>query len=128
MSREPEFMVSSGNVFTDLGLADAGTWLAKAELARSMTAIIQERGLTQREGARVLGIDQPNVSAITRGRLSDFSLERLLTLVNCLGMNIDIAVSPNLERSPPPQMVVHGVEEALTASNGQNDSERVRFD
>ena len=51
MSREPEFMASSGNVFTDLRLADAGTWLAEAELARSMTAIIQERGLTQREGA-----------------------------------------------------------------------------
>ena len=109
MSREPEFMASSGNVFTDLRLADAGTWLAKAELARSMTAIIQERGLTQREGARVLGIDQPNVSAITRGRLSDFSLERLLTLVNRLDMNIDIAVSPNPEPSRPPRMVVHGV-------------------
>jgi predicted XRE-type DNA-binding protein len=51
MSGEPEFMVSSGNVFADLGLPDAGTRLAKAELARSITAIIQERGLTQREAA-----------------------------------------------------------------------------
>ena len=128
MSSEPEFMVSSGNVFADLGLADAGTRLAKAELARSITAIIQERGLTQREATQVLGIDQPKVSAITRGRLGDFSLERLLKLVNRLGMDIDIAVSPNPEPSRPPQMVVHGVEEALAASDARNHPGRVKFD
>ena len=130
MSRDSRstFSESSGNVFADLGLTDAGARLAKAELARSITAIIQERGLTQREAARVLGIDQPKVSAITRGRLGDFSLERLLMLVNRLGMDIDIAVSPNPEPSRPPRMVVHGVEEALAASNGQHHSARVRFD
>jgi predicted XRE-type DNA-binding protein len=106
MSREAKFTESSGNVFADLGLADAGTRLAKAELARSITAIIQEHGLTQREAARVLEIDQPKVSAITRGRLGDFSLERLLMLVNRLGMDIDIAVSPNPEPSRPPRMLV----------------------
>lgn len=128
MSRESTFTESSGNVFADLGLADAGTRLAKAELARSITAIIQERGLTQRQAARVLEIDQPKVSAITRGRLGDFSLERLLMLVNRLGMDIDIAVSPNPEPSRPPRMVVHGVEEPLAASGSQDHSERVRFD
>jgi predicted XRE-type DNA-binding protein len=128
MSSDPEFMVSTGNVFADLGLADAGTRVAKAELARSITAIIQQRGLTQHEAAQILEIDQPKVSAITRGRLGDFSLERLLMLVNRLGMDIDIAVSPNPEPSRPPRMVVHGVEEPLAASNGQNDSERVRFE
>ncbi len=128
MRSESTFTESSGNVFADLGLADAGTRLAKAELARSITAIIQERGLTQREAAQILEIDQPKVSAITRGRLGDFSLERLLMLVNRLGMDIDIALSPNLEPSRPSRMVVHGVEEALAASGGPNHSERVRFD
>ena len=128
MSREAKFTESSGNVFTDLGLADAGTRLAKAELARSITAIVQERGLTQRQAAQILEIDQPKVSAISWGRLSDFSLERLLMLVNRLGMDIDIAMSPNPEPSHPPRMVVHGVEEALAASDGQHHSERVRFD
>ncbi len=130
MSRDlrSTFTESSGNVFADLGLADAGTRLAKAELARSITVIIQERGLTQREAAQILEIDQPKVSAITRGRLGDFSLERLLVLVNRLGMDIDIAMSPNLEPSRPPRMVVHGVEEALAASDTQNHTARVRFD
>jgi predicted XRE-type DNA-binding protein len=128
MSSESTFTESSGNVFADLGLADAGTRLAKAELARRISAIIQERGLTQRQAARVLEIDQPKVSAITRGRLGDFSLERLLTLVNRLGMDIDITVSPNPEPSRPPRMVVHGTEEALAASGGQDHPERIRFD
>jgi predicted XRE-type DNA-binding protein len=130
MSRDlrSTFTESSANVFADPGLPDARARFAKAELARSITAIIQERGLTQREAARVLGIDQPKVSAISRGRLGDFSLERLLMLVNRLGMDIDIAVSPNPEPSRPPRMVVHGVEEALAASNGQHHSARVRLD
>jgi predicted XRE-type DNA-binding protein len=127
MSSESSFTESSGNVFADLGLPDAGTRLAKAELARSVATIIQKRGLTQREAARILEIDQPKVSAITRGRLGDFSLERLLMLVNRLGMDIDIAVSPNPEPSRPPRMAVHGVDEALAASDGQNHSTRVRF-
>jgi predicted XRE-type DNA-binding protein len=130
MSRDlrSTFTESSGNVFADLGLADAGTRLAKTELARSITAIIKERELTQREAARVLEIDQPKVSAISRGRLSDFSLERLLMLVNRLGMDIDIAMSPNPEPSRPPRMVVHGVGEALAASDTQGHTARVRFD
>jgi len=128
MSSESRFTESSGNVFADLGLADAGTRIAKAELARSITAIIQQRELTQRAAAQILEIDQPKVSAITRGRLGDFSLERLLMLVNRLGMDIDIAVSPNPEPSRPPRMIVHGVEEALAASDAQTHPERVRFE
>ena len=127
MSSESSFTESSGNVFADLGLPDAGTRLAKAELARSITTIMQERRLTQREAAGLLGIDQPKVSAITRGRLGDFSLERLLTLVSRLGMDIEITVLRNPEPSRPPRMVVHSVEEAL-ATGHVDRPERVRFD
>jgi predicted XRE-type DNA-binding protein len=67
MSIEPRFTESSGNVFADLGLPDAGTRLAKAELARTIGIFIDERRLKQREAARLLQIDQPKISAITRG-------------------------------------------------------------
>ena len=127
MSSDPQFTTSSGNVFADLGLPDAGMRLAKAELARTITTIIQERGLNQRTAAEVLGIDQPKVSAIARGRLGDFSLERLLTLVNRLGMDIDITVHPNPEASRPPRMVVHSAEEAL-AAGAVDRPERVMFE
>jgi predicted XRE-type DNA-binding protein len=106
MSSEATFTGSSGNAFADLGLPDARTRLAKVDLARTIAAIIQERGLTQHEAAQLLEIDQPKVSAITRGRLADFSLERLLTLVNRFGMDIVITVSPNPQATRPPQLLM----------------------
>jgi predicted XRE-type DNA-binding protein len=129
MSQEPEFTVSSGNVFADLDLADAETRLAKAELARSISLTIQERGLTQRQAADLLGIDQPKVSAITRGRLRDFSLDGLLTLVNRLGIDIAITLMPNPEPARSPRIVVRGAErDTLAASGTPPQPEGVRFD
>jgi len=85
---------SSGNVFADLGLPNAGDRLAKAELARKIGEIIAARRLTQVEAAELLGIDQPKISALIRGRLQAFSLERLMRFLNILGRDIDIVVKP----------------------------------
>lgn len=116
MGGEPTFTESSGNIFADLGLPEATTRLAKAELARSISTVIAARGLTQREAARLLQIDQPKISAITRGRLGEFSLDRLLTLVNRLGMDVAITVSPNPEPSRLPHLVVHSPDETILVS------------
>lgn len=83
---------SSGNVFADLGFPDAEERLAKAELARQIGAITRQRRLTQAAMARVLGIDQPKVSALLAGRLDGFSLERLAHLLTLLGKDVDIIV------------------------------------
>jgi predicted XRE-type DNA-binding protein len=85
---------SSGNVFADLGLAQPEDRLAKAELARRISAIIAERRLTQREAAALLGTDQPKISALVRGRLGGFSLERLMRFLNVLGRDVQIVVKP----------------------------------
>lgn len=84
----------SGNVFADLGLAEPETALAKAELARRINAIIKKRGLKQAEAARLLGIDQAKVSALSRGRLTGFSTERLFRFLNALGRDIEIVIRP----------------------------------
>jgi predicted XRE-type DNA-binding protein len=115
MMDKPRFTESSGNVFADLGLPDAGTRLAKAELAPDYREI-EERELTQREAAEILGIDQPKVSAITRGRLKEFSLDRLLTFVSRLGLDVEIVVSANPEPARPPRLVVHNVDRAVAAT------------
>jgi predicted XRE-type DNA-binding protein len=78
MRAKADHTVSSGNVFADLGLRNAEELLAKAELAQKITAIIERRRLTQAQAAEVLGVDQPKVSALKRGRLSSFSIERLM--------------------------------------------------
>jgi predicted XRE-type DNA-binding protein len=94
MSKLPEHTVSSGNVFADLGLPNADELLAKSNLVIQITRLIEERGLTQAEAAEVLGVDQPKVSALVRGRLAGFSMERLYRFLNALGSDVDIVVRP----------------------------------
>jgi predicted XRE-type DNA-binding protein len=87
-----EFTPSSGNVFADLNLPNADDLLAKAELAAKIIAEIQRRRLTQSQAATILGIDQPKVSALKQGKLSGFSIERLMRLLLVLGRDIEITV------------------------------------
>jgi predicted XRE-type DNA-binding protein len=92
MKATPKFEVSRGNVFADLGLPHAEELLAKADLAYEISRTIEERGLTQAQAARLLGIDQPKISSLVRGRLTGFSMERLYRYLNALGKDIEIVV------------------------------------
>ncbi len=85
----------SGNVFADLGLPNPEERLAKVQLAYAIQKAIDERGLTQREAATLMGIDQPKVSHILRGRLADFSTERLMNFLTGLGRDVEIVVKPS---------------------------------
>ena len=92
MSKLVDYEVSSGNVFRDLGLPNANELDLKANLAIKIGQIIARRGLSQVKAAAILGIDQPKVSAITRGRLEKFSIERLCELLTRLGCDVNIRV------------------------------------
>jgi len=92
MNEGIEIYHSSGNVFADMGLPDAEEMLAKAELAIQIHGIIKRRKLTQAQAAELLGIDQPKVSALLRGRLKGFSMERLFHFLNALGQDVQIVV------------------------------------
>ncbi|MEA5575337.1 helix-turn-helix transcriptional regulator [Anabaena sp. UHCC 0451] len=89
-----EIQTSSGNVFADLGLPNSDEMLAKAELARKISQAISAHGLTQMEAAELLGIDQPKVSALIRGKLTGFSLERMFRFLNAFGSDVEITVKP----------------------------------
>ncbi|MBI5613098.1 MAG: XRE family transcriptional regulator [Gammaproteobacteria bacterium] len=82
----------STNVFADLEYADSEEMLAKAQLVSRISDLIQQRRLTQRETATLLGVGQPNVSRLLRGQLGGFSYERLLKFLNALGCDIEIIV------------------------------------
>lgn len=86
--------VSTGNVFSDLGLPDSAELIAKAELARQIAGVAALRRLTQAETARILGTTQPKVSDLLAGKLSGFSMERLIRLLNAFGSDVEIRVSP----------------------------------
>ncbi len=126
--RDTDFEVGSGNVFADVGLPDPDTALAKAKLARQITAIIEERGWTQTEAAAVLGIDQPKVSNLIRGRLGDFATERLLRFLTRLDRDVDITVSANVSAKRPARIAVFGGEEPIAASPSTRRAERVQFE
>ena len=92
MENKLEITDSSGNVFEDIGLPDSGKYLAKAELARQINTIIQNKKLRQVDAANILGIDQPKVSALNCGKLDDFSIERLIGFLNKLDRDVEIVV------------------------------------
>jgi len=89
---------SSGNIFADLNLPNPEEWLAKAELARRISDLIQQRGLSQRQAAALLGVKQPQVSAVMRGLLEGFTTDRLFRFLNRLGQEIRIVVQPTAKR------------------------------
>jgi predicted XRE-type DNA-binding protein len=83
---------SSGNVFADLGLPEAEEELTKAQLASHIRQAIKRQCLTQVAAAALMDIDQPKVSALLNGRLTNFSSERLMRLLTALGQDVEITV------------------------------------
>lgn len=80
---------SSGNIFADLGLDDAGQMLAKAKLASFIIDEIDKRGLTQNQAAKLFGTDQSHISRLKRGHeLQRFTFDRLFGWMNKLERNI----------------------------------------
>ena len=97
---------SSGNVFADLNLPRADDLLAKAELTTQIIAEIQRRRLTQSRAAEILGIDQPKVSALKQGKLSGFSVERLMRFLLLLGRDVEITVKAKPKSRPTARLRV----------------------
>jgi predicted XRE-type DNA-binding protein len=97
-SRGNSIVVGSGNVFEDLKLKNPEELLAKATLAAQIVQILEERKLSQTQAAKVLGVDQPKVSLIYRGRLDDFSVERLMRFLTALHRDIRIVVGDKPRR------------------------------
>ena len=89
---------SSGNVFTDLGLANPEQELLKARLTLQIYRTIKGRKLTQTQAGEILGIKQPHVSILMRGQSGVFSVERLMDFLTALGHDIEIAVMPTRKR------------------------------
>lgn len=90
----PKVQKSSGNVFADLGFPHPERELLKAKLTLEIYRLIKNRGLTQAEAGKILGIKQPHVSALMRNRSGTFSVERLMDFLAALGQDVEISVKP----------------------------------
>lgn len=83
-----------GNVFADLGLADAEKLKIKTGLVVEIRKAMRSRGLTQHEAAKLMGITQPKVSDMMRGDFSNLSERKLMDCLTRLGYDIEIKVRP----------------------------------
>jgi predicted XRE-type DNA-binding protein len=93
MSDDRTVTRSSSNIFADAGLPDADSQLIKAQLVSRIDDIIRERGLSQREAARILDVAQPDLSNILRGRFRGYSVERLMRMLTALDCDVSIVVA-----------------------------------
>jgi predicted XRE-type DNA-binding protein len=94
----------SGNVFADLGFAHPEQEQLKADLTLQIYRTIKQRRLTQTEAGQILGIGQPHVSSLMRGRSGTFSVARLMEFLTDLGQDVEITVRPT--RKPHGEMSV----------------------
>ena len=82
----------TGNVFADLGYPDAEERQTKLILAYMIGGIVEKRRLMQAATAKILGINQPKVSALLHYKLDGFSVERLMRFLTALDRDVEIVV------------------------------------
>ena len=83
---------STGNVFADIGFPpqEAAHLLIRADLMIQLAGLIKERGLTQKQAARVLRVSLPRVSDLVRGQIALFSIDALVEMLTRLGVSVTL--------------------------------------
>jgi predicted XRE-type DNA-binding protein len=92
----PRIRKSSGNVFRDLGLPreEAEHLKIRSDLMIRLTTLIEARGLTQAQAARLLGVTQPRISDLVRGKIDRFSVDSLIEMLGRAGVRVAVVVKP----------------------------------
>ncbi len=92
---------SSGNVFRDLGFSpdEALHLKVRSDLMLNLQKTIAARGLKQAEAAELLGVTQPRVSDLMRGRINLFSIDTLIDLLAKLGIRTKVVPQPSRRRT-----------------------------
>ena len=97
--RRIEMEVGSGNIFADLGLPDAEEMLLKSQIVVALHRLIKARKLTQTAAAKRIGLGQPDLSNVLRGRFRGYSTERLMRMLTAFDQDIEITVRPRRRKT-----------------------------
>ena len=91
----------SGNVFRDLGFSgDEAAYLkVRADLMVNLQKVIAARRLKQAKAAELLGVTQPRVSDLMRGRIDLFSIDTLIDMLARLGVRTRLVLQPRRRRA-----------------------------
>jgi predicted XRE-type DNA-binding protein len=98
-SRRMKIEVGSGNVFADLGLPNAEELLLKSQIVVQLHRLIKEHKLTQTEAAKRIGIGQPDLSNVLRGRFRGYSVERLMRMLTAFDQDVEITLRPHRKKT-----------------------------
>ena len=84
----------SGNVFRDIGFSpeEAQNLHLRSELMTRVVQFVKRSGVTQTEAARALGITQPRLNDLLRGKIDKFSLDALVNMLSRAGMRVELRV------------------------------------
>lgn len=103
-----DYTISSGNIFQDLGFANAEEKLAKVKLASVIADILEQQQITLQQAAQILGLELEQINNLTNGILKDFTIENLLSYLIKLGQNVEIMVTNQQpDKSQPKINVVY---------------------
>ena len=92
MGTRPKIQHGRDNVFSDLGFsaAEAGNLLLRSQLMSEIREIA--RGMTQSQAAKRLGVTQPRINDLLRGKIDKFSLDALVNMLTKAGMRVELRV------------------------------------
>jgi predicted XRE-type DNA-binding protein len=94
-----EFELSSGNVFADIGFDNAEEMLLKSELVRQINHITKDRELNSGQIKDLLHLDEEMLSNLSRGSLTELTLENLFRYLNILGRDLEVVLKPRSTNS-----------------------------
>src|SRR5450755_4743807 len=88
------------NVFVDCGFppTEAENLRIRAKMMIALTGYIQERKITQTRAAKIMGVSQPRISALVRGKIGLFTIDTLVNMVTAAGLKVDVDITTNKPR------------------------------
>jgi len=94
MDKDIQITEGSDNIFKDLGLPNAEELLAKAKLVSQIISEIEDRKLTQKQGAKIIGTSQAKISDMMRGNFDQFTIDRLIKMLMAFDQDVKIELAP----------------------------------
>jgi predicted XRE-type DNA-binding protein len=94
------------NVFVDCGFppAEAENLRIRAKMMMALTGYIQEKKITQARAAKVMGVSQPRISDLVRGKIGLFTIDTLVNMVTAAGLKVDVAITAGRRRAKNKQV------------------------
>jgi predicted XRE-type DNA-binding protein len=80
--------------------AQAENMKLRSALIMALTGHIARTGLSQSQAAKLLGVTQPRISDLMRGKIELFGLDTLVNMIGAAGLHVEMRIRSQLDQSP----------------------------